>query len=936
MSFKVVAVSWPHEKELVEDHLPTAESVAVGRMTRTELGEILRTMGITRDAALGRILEQADGRPAWAVRLGSLLTDGNQWSDVLRGESVRQEVRRYLRNARISVHAYETVATVALLGGLKDTEFRALATVQGGSVQDVNTTLRKVAESGLLDATAAKFPGADRVVTYAVQPDLLAASLVANAYFSNGVAPHPLAELRAAFPERQFDIVMNTIIAELVGASHPSRPTNEQVVAALGTALQDPQKNMLRYYSALGSAEATFVLNLMLEILRASVANLERSEVNAYVKNAAMLRGDFFAELAGNSVPRIGYEASLKHFAAGAALLVEAGDDCASAVGEYFQHVRASDIGESVRVAELVKLSEAIGAMPTGTPAERTVFFEVAAQGLSPSWEANYMAPDNPRSFTLKSFLLPGGAMADVASPILTRLETVVAHIDSTAFGKLAKPLDSWVHAAAGYALPAGIRVVDDQKSAAVDVATRFANALADSALSHGSRRRLNGICKPLKVRWPEPDPLFNALAPLDDPDDLIDYEEIDYLALHEKKENEARARVVAAIAEFLDQPPAVLCARLQELQPEIRAAELRGTDQTRGVFHHLATLDTDPVPWVEAALGHELGWHALPLIEKLLRTDTVPEPLLARLLGSDIRAGVIGSALERGTGRSLKTILDGVTEADFDRQIWTSFVRVTPEALKLLNEHIDRRVAALGIACWAGWFEYVNRRDTDDNGRLKAQLAVLGDTWTDTLMSLEVPNKIDDHALERALVALARAAPAKFSELFIRHVEKERYPLNDFDEWAPAAHTLPADQKTAAWTRLNEHTCKREVFWVIAGKDTDWTEARLSDGSVPNPNELLGKFGFQRTDRPDIEDIAALFSGNADPEHILASIADPMTGDEVELAEQMLEQSQKLAESDNPNVAKIGEGGVQTWTVRLAAAKKEAREAEIRGNFWP
>jgi hypothetical protein len=203
-------------------------------------------------------------------------------------------------------------------------------------------------------------------------------------------------------------------------------------------------------------------------------------------------------------------------------------------------------------------------------------------------------------------------------------------------------------------------------------------------------------------------------------------------------------------------------------------------------------------------------------------------------------------------------------------------------------------------------------------------------------MMDLEVPNKLDDHALERALVALAHTAPSKFSDLFIRHVEKEQYPLNDFDEWAPAAHTLPADQKTAAWTRLNEHPCKREVFWAIAGKDTDWIKGRLSDGSIPNPNELLGKFGFQRTECPPIEDIAALFAGKAEPERILASIADPMTGDEVELAEQMLEQSQKLAESDNPHVAQIGELGVETWVGRLAAARKEAREAEIRGELWP
>ena len=47
-----------------------AAPVEVGRMTKAELGEILRERGITRDSMLRRILDQADGRPAWAVRLG--------------------------------------------------------------------------------------------------------------------------------------------------------------------------------------------------------------------------------------------------------------------------------------------------------------------------------------------------------------------------------------------------------------------------------------------------------------------------------------------------------------------------------------------------------------------------------------------------------------------------------------------------------------------------------------------------------------------------------------------------------------------------------------------------------------------------------------------------------------------------------------------------
>ena len=74
LSYRIIAVCWPHETQMVADRLKDATTVEVGRMTKAELGEILRKRGITRDSVLRRILDQAHGRPAWAVRLGGVLS----------------------------------------------------------------------------------------------------------------------------------------------------------------------------------------------------------------------------------------------------------------------------------------------------------------------------------------------------------------------------------------------------------------------------------------------------------------------------------------------------------------------------------------------------------------------------------------------------------------------------------------------------------------------------------------------------------------------------------------------------------------------------------------------------------------------------------------------------------------------------------------------
>jgi hypothetical protein len=59
------------------------------------------------------------------------------------------------------------------------------------------------------------------------------------------------------------------------------------------------------------------------------------------------------------------------------------------------------------------------------------------------------------------------------------------------------------------------------------------------------------------------------------------------------------------------------------------------------------------------------------------------------------------------------------------------------------------------------------------------------------------------------------------------------------------------------------------------------------------------------------------------------------LSGDDVAVAQYRLDESQKLAESDNADVRAVGEAGVRLYTPVLKAAKKKAREHELRGEIW-
>jgi hypothetical protein len=115
-------------------------------------------------------------------------------------------------------------------------------------------------------------------------------------------------------------------------------------------------------------------------------------------------------------------------------------------------------------------------------------------------------------------------------------------------------------------------------------------------------------------------------------------------------------------------------------------------------------------------------------------------------------------------------------------------------------------------------------------------------------------------------------------------------------------------------------------------GETSNGQRARLVR---PADRELLGSVRFRHSERPPIHEIAALFATRVESEYILQSIPDPMSGDEVERERHHLEESQKLAASDNRDVRAIGEAGINIYTPRVAAAEQKAREREIRGDIW-
>ena len=430
-------------------------------------------------------------------------------------------------------------------------------------------------------------------------------------------------------------------------------------------------------------------------------------------------------------------------------------------------------------------------------------------------------------------------------------------------------------------------------------------------------------------------------IATFDDVDD--DEEEPDsdtesdpgsrYLARWQAKERAQQKAVANAVTPFLGQEPGAFCGRIADLMPSL--AEARHGGRASLAFAHVADNASDLVPWLEAALEHKVGRYCEALIRRALADDVLTEDLVERLLSEDdTRQMTIRSCIEHGRGATLATVVAAITPDDFKHRMPDAFVRVTPEALGYFNGHPDRQVAALAMTSWALWYDYRNRKDSSEVMWVDAQLAAIPD-WTESMLQLEVPNNLEDHTVERGLVSLATASPANFIQLFVTHVLKDEYGIEDFGVWAPAAKLLNHDDKTAAWVQISGHRHKRNAFWALAGSDVSWISDVLNGETVGDAAELLVAPTLGGPELPTNEEFVALFAPRADPGPILSALPDTMSGEAVERAEHRLTQARELAESSNPDVAAVGRFGIDCYSARLLEARKDARARELRGDVW-
>lgn len=912
LSFRIAATCWPHEKDGVLDHLPDALSLEVDLLTTQEIGALLRDRGITRAAVLVHLLHQAQGRPAWALNLADLLIRRGAWEDVWSGKAVRDQIRAFLRRSGAPDEALYLLAAIALCGEVDQDQARAIRRLFEFAPSDFDRAIREVAITGLVDVgdhlVRDPSDGRRSERSYRVVPRLIAAGLVADFFFTGHAMAVSVDDIKKALPELRPAILKSQIDAALLGAEAPMVPPQDELVAALHDLGATPAaEELLHSYARIDHGCTSFVFDhLLRSIPEAAEEGDERGAVDATTTLAACVAESLRAdENRGTDV-----------FFTALVVLAEHGWSSMTPIRNMVEEVQNARTGDLPTSAAMVRLCASMaGDGARSVPDD--VWLALAGRVLQPTFDGNYMNPEEPNSIVLQTFTWAGEDMDALYGAIRQALAQRIPLASSAALAELIQVMDAWVQIAAGHSLPFGVRPNSGQRAAAERVASSMAADIAARVTTPGLRALFNRTTATLNILLQEPDALFATLT-----------SEQEFPGDWQETCRTRDEELDRALEPYLDQPPSALMRWLAD-----NAADLAMVNHGHAPTTIMARLAQrhDRKAWLQAALKHGMAHETVPLVGRCLDEGAVSSSLAAALLADPggrgpLITGVIGYSTEPDL---VQLVIGELTLDDLRcRTLHYALLTAAGDTRRALFTHPDAQIRSVAAAHWAAGLSHSDQTMPEDPD------------WATAIRDLIVPSDVlPRHVQSSALNVLAKREPEVYMDLLVAHVDTfdPRGPHHDFEAWQGSARELSEEHRFELWNRVRATRMAHNLFWVIAAGDAEWISRAVSDSTFPVPlPTLLGATRFQMGQRYPLETLAAILRPlKWEPDDLLWTLEVGMhVGEEHQRLERHLEVCRDLAGSPEPDLAALGQRGVQLFEPRLEEARVAARRAAVRGTL--
>lgn len=923
-TFRLVLACWPDGVPQLQSVLPAARVHTVELIERTPMDELLQQMGVSGQLARGEILNQAEGRPGWAVVLADLLLRSRDAESLLRGKALFGQVDLYLRRAGVDPDAIDILALVAALGEVCEHELHRLATEADVRRSAVATVLGSAARSGLIDIRERYSSAEDRAVRYyAVRPPMLAHVLVAERAFDTPAPMVDFDSLGERWPERLGQLARAAIEAALLG-SQTARGRAQHLMELVLVSEDIPHATTVDLSARFMRLDRT-AADRILQAARASFAAVEAGDADGRAIEP-------IAKLAALAVRWYQDEAAMQ-LLLNACLIdtrpthLNAGHPLRQIQDLVTNFHPELDRQDELRYALASALQRWLEAVPADV-ARRCVAAAVMRALLALQLRSAHTDPGRPNTVQLIETVLSPEEMRRVFVDLWPIASRMLDRGNPELADEVLAVVAEWLRIGGDFDRPFGHKHHADCVAAAREIGEALAAALAErSDLGLGLRVNLRSTVEDhgLSVTVDMPnylEPFFRE----------IERRDADWRQAHETLVADLRQIGRAWSAE----DPAVVVGWLAELRPETAKANLLWPGRVWIVFAALAEHVPDPMPWLVACEAAGLMPDGCAFVERALRDGQLTEQRARELLlAPTTRRHVLSLLLTWPDVPpwALDCAVAAVTIDDF-RLLETAVLReeLTAQHLTALLTRPTAPVRAMvALAVLLGGLH-------NDDAWTPADLER---AWLKALQGLEPANLpgVPGHDVARLFCHLAVRYPQVLANLVERTLAEPSnggaYAALPHDAWE-VLDRLPAAQKSALWRRFKDQAWARHLLLGrMAGTDVDWVRELLDAGELI-PEEALAYCFRGIGPIPPTEALAKLLvPRGVDPDQIAGlRFSGTWWGEDSVRYQSILDSFQQmLASHTDASVRAVAQAGIRIFTgARDEAAAKE-RQQRIRGH---
>ncbi|MGW6522124.1 hypothetical protein [Streptomyces sp. NPDC054962] len=922
-AFVIVATTWPDRADEVKAALPEALRVDVDLLERSDMNTLITSLGVTGHRARRVVLDQAAGRPGWAVTLCEMFVNG-EGKQVASGAAHLASVERYLRRITESETAIDSLACVAALGGASTETLYALAPLVGEPPASMTGLMERLARNGLVEAVNG---------VWHLQP-ALRAPLIARWFFTRP-AGRPWSTLCDAFPDRERDLASAVMSAARVSASPDARMAADNWVHTLPTPTEWGTGTfaVVSEYARLDRGAAQFAVTQARTVLASP-----RETDQTYGSTVDLQRDAAARQLAQSAAQYLLPEAvtGLLDLAVGDNRPRHSTPEHPLRVLSDVANAIDPDFGSMFEVRELLLRPVLEWLRTHQTSADWAVATEVLASVFAVETSGSWTDPGAPNTVTLAQGVESAENLArlvslwDEVSPALVEAEGQDGL--SSAPAAVVPLLDlagSWARLGEGF-VPHNGEPGEAQKRQGTEGAARILATLAPllqtfPGLALRTRRMLSAA-------YARSGDAARRLSTLDIDPDLEsftgwcrrdDLEDRDEAAQGRALAVEALAQKIAALG------PLDGVARFDSL---VEQSKLAG-DHGGGVWvadrmvPHLA----DPAAWhaVAASAGSPLMLRAA--LTRWLTTSpgTLSSDVLTAALDDPrFRANVLSTVLERGEDDEAAEFVIEAMRAEDAWQLDSLFIQDEPnEVLHRLLLHPVPAIASSAAISFAVGQPHGPRLP-----------GAWRPAWRDAVQHLR-PGDLSQHDHWRAgqlLGHLADHDPDLLEAWYIERLDEladrgyfvapEPHGCDLHLDRLPQAHRYRLAVRCAGLPRIGH-----SPLIQLVGPDRDLAE-RLLRGGVVTPDNLLDALVGQRNET--LEHLGPLLlSHGVPPAHIAANLAwvDSWWGEDSARHQHFIDYFTALA-TRVPALASVATAALAQQQELLRDAEHRERAARVRG----